>query len=126
MRIKSLDLAWSGRNDSEPFSLLTINGGSWSIRFARYEGGEALRRVLNGKMDRVGLSGTNLNFNYSTGKAQESRSLATTDHGSAVAFLVDWLEKQQVFISVMAVGHRVVHDMMHSEPERVTPRRVER
>ena len=44
----------------ESCSLLTINGGSSSIRFALYEEGEPLRRLLDGKVDRVGLSGTNL------------------------------------------------------------------
>ena len=43
------------------------------------------------------------------------------DDHSAVDFLLDWLETQQVFASVAAVGHRVVHGMTHSEPERVTP-----
>ena len=36
--------------------------------------------------------------------------------------LLDWLEAQPVFASVKAVGHRVVHGMKHSEPERVTPK----
>ncbi len=36
-------------------------------------------------------------------------------------FYLDWLESQQAFASVKAVGHRVVHGMAHSEPERVTP-----
>ena len=33
----------------EPYSLLTINGGSSSIRFALYDGREPLRRLLDGK-----------------------------------------------------------------------------
>lgn len=105
----------------ESLSLLTINGGSSSIRFALYEKCEPLRRLLDGKVDRVGLSGTKLTFKDSTGKPQDSRAIDTDDHRSAVAFLLDWLETQQVFASVKAVGHRVVHGMTHTEPERVTP-----
>ena len=105
----------------EPFSVLTINGGSSSIRFALYEGGEPLRRLLDGNVDRVGLSGTNLTFKDSTGQSQDSLTIDPGDHRSAVAFLLDWLETQRVFASVKAVGHRVVHGMTHSEPERVTP-----
>ena len=105
----------------ESCSLLTINGGSSSIRFALYDEGEPLRRLLDGKVDRVGLSGTNLTFKDSTGQSQDSRTIDPADHRSAVAFLLDWLETQQVFASVKAVGHRVVHGMTHSEPERVTP-----
>jgi acetate kinase len=101
-------------------SLLTINGGSSSIRFALYEEGEPLRLLLNGKVDRVGLSGTNLSFKDSTGLSQDSRIIDPAHHPSAVAFLLDWLETQQVFASVKAVGHRVVHGMTHSAPERIT------
>ena len=105
----------------ESCSLLTINGGSSSIRFALYEEGEPLRRLLDGKVDRIGLSGTNLTFKDSTGQSQDSRTIDPADHRSAVAFLLDWLETQPVFASVKAVGHRVVHGMTHTEPERVTP-----
>ena len=103
-------------------SVLTINGGSSSIRFAFYEEGEPLRRLLDGKLDRVGLSGTNLTFKDSTGKPQDSRAIKAADHHSAVAYLLDWLETQPGFASVKAVGHRVVHGMKHSEPERITPK----
>ena len=102
-------------------SFLTINGGSSSIRFAFYGEGEPLRLLLDGKVDRVGLSGTNLTFRDSTGQPQDSRSLDLPDRGLTATFLLDWLETQQVFASVKAVGHRVVHGMTHSEPERVTP-----
>jgi len=49
-------------------SLLSINGGSSSIRFALYDAdNDPLRRLLDGKVDRVGLSGTNLTFSKSPG-----------------------------------------------------------
>lgn len=103
-------------------SVLTINGGSSSIRFAVYEAGETPRRLLDGKIDRIGLSGTNLIVNDPAGKLQAPRCLAAADHRTAVGFLLDWLEAQPIFASVKAVGHRVVHGMKHSEPERVTPK----
>src|SRR6266571_7370933 len=102
--------------------VLTINGGSSSIRFAVYEAGETLRRRLDGKIDRIGLSGTNLIVNDAAGKSQASRRLAAADHRTGIDFLLDWLEKQPVFPSVKAAGHRVVHGMKHSEPERITPK----
>ena len=108
---------------SDPMlSILTINGGSSSIRFAVYEAGETPRRRLYGKIDRIGLSGTNLIVNDPAGKPQSPRRLAAADHRTAVDFLLDWLEAQPVFASVKAAGHRVVHGMKHSEPERVTPK----
>ena len=100
--------------------ILTINGGSSSIRFALYQVGEALERRLYGKIDRIGLSGANLTVNDPVTNQQDSRSLAASNHKSAVNFLIDWLEEQNSFEAVRAVGHRVVHGMQHTAPELVT------
>lgn len=105
---------------TDPMSVLTINGGSSSIKFALYQIGEPLKRSLYGKIDRIGLPDTNLAFNDPTGNQQDSRSIAASDHKSAANSLIDWLEAQDGFASVGAVGHRVVHGMKHTEPERVT------
>src|SRR5450759_4247296 len=102
--------------------VLTINAGSASIRFAVYEAGETPRRRLDGKIDRIGLSGTNLIVNDSAGKPQVPRRFAAADHRTAAGFLLGWLEAQPVFASVKAAGHRVVHGMKHCEPEGVTPK----
>jgi len=105
---------------AEQPNLLTINGGSSSIRFAIYEAGKTPRRRLAGKIDRIGLSGTNLIVNDAAGSAQAPLRLAATDHRTAVRVLMDWLDAQPVFASIKAVGHRVVHGMKHTEPERIT------
>jgi acetate kinase len=101
--------------------ILTINGGSSSIKFALYAAVKPLKRGLCGTIDRIGLSGTNLTFCEADGKPQVSHLLTVADHKSAVNSLLDWLETQQEFASVKAVGHRVVHGMKHNEPEVVTP-----
>ena len=100
--------------------ILTINGGSSSIKFALYHVEESLKRGLHGKVDRIGLSDTNLSFNDPNKSQQESCDVAASDHKSAANFLIDWLEKQNSFESVRAVGHRVVHGMKHTDPEIVT------
>jgi acetate kinase len=103
-------------------ALLAVNGGSSSIRFAFYEAGPPMRRVLEGKMDRIGISGTHLAFNdLAGGRTGRLRIAAGAPH-KAVRFLLGWLERQPVFASVGAVGHRIVHGMAHAEPARVTPR----
>ncbi len=99
-----------------PACVLAINGGSSSIKFVLYQMGEPLVRRLHGKVDRIGLSGTNLTFHDLTGKPQDGRSIAASDHKSAAQFLIGWLEKQPDFASVRAVGHRVVHGMTHTDP----------
>jgi len=101
--------------------ILAVNGGSSSIKFALYEVGGVLNRGLSGKIDRIGLPGTTLQFRDPAGTAQPVRSLAASDHRAAAKFLMDWLETRIDFKSVRAVGHRVVHGMKHTEPEKVTP-----
>src|ERR1019366_9635124 len=105
---------------NEKPSILTINGGSSSIKFALYEAVKPLKRGLYGTVDRIGLSGTNLTFHDADGKPQASRKLIAADHKSAANFLIDWLEGQNSFESVHPVGHRVVHGMKHIQPEIVT------
>ena len=100
--------------------ILTINGGSSSIRFALYQTGDPLKRGLYGKVDRIGLPGTILTFHDPVQSLPESRSIEASDHRSAAAFLIDWLEEKIGFASVTAVGHRVVHGMNYTEPQRVT------
>ena len=101
-------------------NILTVNGGSSSIKFALYQVGEPLKRKLYGKIDRIGVSGTSLTFHDADGNPSASRKLAAADHKSAANFLIGWLEKQNDFESVRAVGHRVVHGLKHTEPEIVT------
>jgi len=100
--------------------ILTINGGSSSIKFALYAAVKPLKRGLSGTVDRIGLSGTNLKFHEADGKPEVSCKLVAADHKSAANSLIDWLEKQIDFKSVKGVGHRVVHGMKHTEPEIVT------
>jgi acetate kinase len=101
-------------------SVLTINGGSSSIKFALYQTGEPLERRLHGKVDRIGLPDTNLTFIDSTGNHQYRRTIAASDSKPPANSLMNWLEEQDGFDSVGAVGHRVVHGMKHTEPELVT------
>jgi acetate kinase len=101
-------------------SILTINGGSSSIKFALYAAVKPLKRGLYGTVDRIGLTGTNLTFQDTDGEPQTRHKLAAADHKSAANSLIDWLETQIDFKSVNGVGHRVVHGMKHTEPEIVT------
>ena len=99
---------------NEKPSILTINGGSSSIKFALYEAVKPLKRGLNGTVDRIGLSGTNLTFQNADEKPSASCKLTAADHRSAANALIDWLEKQIDFKSVKGVGHRVVHGIKHT------------
>jgi len=107
---------------SAPPSVLALNGGSSSIRFVIYDAGKSLRRNLAGKIDRIGLPGTNLVVHGPPGKPRPPLPIAATNHLKAVDFFLNWLEAQPAFSSVKAVGHRVVHGMKHSAPARITPK----
>ncbi|MEP7364917.1 MAG: acetate/propionate family kinase [Acidobacteriota bacterium] len=100
--------------------ILTVNGGSSSIKFAMYEDGEVLKRVIYGTADRIGLPGARLTFHDAIRNQRDSLSIPASDHRSAAAFLTDWLEEKTNFESVKAVGHRVVHGMDYNEPQRIT------
>jgi acetate kinase len=99
--------------------ILTINGGSSSIKFALF--GADGRRRLAGKVDRIGLSGTNLAVHDASGKPGSAVPVKAANHATAAGFLLKWLEAQPGFTAIAAVGHRVVHGMAHRQPERVTP-----
>ena len=77
--------------------ILTVNGGSSSIKFALYETSTPLKQGLPGKVDRIGLSGTNLMFNDPAGKPQPSLSITASDHKSAADFLIPaWASRQRL------------------------------
>lgn len=101
---------------TDPVHILTINGGSSSIKFALYQIGEPLVRMLHGKIDRIGLPDTSLEFNDRIRNQRGISSFVASNPKSAANSLIDWFERQHGFASVKAVGHRVVHGMKHTEP----------
>ncbi len=104
--------------------VLTFNGGSSSIRFAVFDAAPAPRRRLTGKVDRIGLGGTNLSVQDPSGAPAAPRRIAGRGRQGALDALFGWIEQHPLFPSVRAVGHRVVHGMRRTEPERLTPRLV--
>jgi len=105
--------------------VLTINGGSSSIKFALFEAGPVLRRILAGSIERIGLpeamfvvKGLNKADNF-------SRPITAANHTVAVGVLMDWIEERFRGVGLTAVGHRVVHGgPKYSEPQRVTTEMV--
>jgi len=85
-------------------SILTINGGSSSIKFAMFgiRSGAPLERILC-----------------------ESRVAGASDHRATAGALLDLLEARDDFGTIVAAGHRVVHGMRQTAPARVTPALLE-
>ncbi len=106
--------------------ILTINGGSSSIKFALFEAGESLRRILEGKIERIGLPETTFVVKGSNKAENFTRTLTAANHMAAVGVLMDWIEERFQHGELSAVGHRVVHGgPKYSEPQRITPELVE-
>ncbi len=106
--------------------ILTINGGSSSIKFALFEACESLRRVLAGGIERIGLPEPTFRVKGSDEADKFSRSVTAPDHMAAVSILMDWIEERIGHDALAAVGHRVVHGgLKYSRPQRVTPEMVE-
>ena len=106
--------------------ILSVNGGSSSIKFALFETGDPLRCILAGGIERIGqtdaamrVKGTNLADNL-------SRKVKASNHAQAVAALMRWIEERGGPAALAAVGHRVVHGgPKYGEPQRITAEMVE-
>jgi len=106
--------------------ILTINGGSSSIKFAMFEAGFSLRLVLSGAIERIGQPETILRVKGLNQEDTVSRVIAAPDHSVAVGVLMDWIEKHLGSDILTAVGHRVVHGgPKYSRPQRITAEMVE-
>jgi acetate kinase len=103
-------------------NVLTINGGSSSIRFAVFEASQLPRRLLQGKMERMGSADAGLTVDHADGDAPTRINIDIKEHGTAGGFLIEWLQSHPLFKTLAGVGHRIVHGMQHTQPERVTAR----
>jgi acetate kinase len=89
--------------------ILTVNGGSSSIKFALFEAGDSLRRILEGGIERIGLPEATLRVKGLNQTDNFSRSVIAPDHTVAVAALIDCIEERSGCEALTAAGHRVVH-----------------
>lgn len=106
--------------------ILIINGGSSSIKFALFEVGAALRRILGGELERIGLPEATLRMTGSNPADNFSRPVTAADHTAAVGALMECIEEHSGRDALAAVGHRVVHGgPKYSEPQQVTAEMVE-
>jgi acetate kinase len=106
--------------------VLTLNGGSSSIKFALFRLAPGLRRILAGQIERIGRPEATLAVKGTAPGEVFSRPVAAPDHRAAVGALMDWLEARLGPDGLTAVGHRVVHGgPKYSEPQRLTPALVE-
>ena len=106
--------------------ILAINGGSSSIKFALFEVGDALSRILEGAIDRIASPQATLRVTGATAADTFSESVVAPDYAAAVGALLDCLEKRLGHVPLAAVGHRIVHGgPKYSDPQLITGELVE-
>jgi acetate kinase len=100
--------------------ILTINGGSSSIRFALFELNCANGRLLDGKVERIGTADATLTLQRAGGQSSKVK-IDADNPDSAVDALLQRLQQEWPDASLQGIGHRIVHGMQHLDPQRVTP-----
>jgi acetate kinase len=109
-----------------PSRILSINGGSSSLKFALFDRSDPPGRILTGRFDRIGSEDARWVVIEAGGGCAVDRRADVPDQGTAVRLLIDWLEDSVGFAEIAAVGHRVVHGgNCYHRPERVTPELIE-
>jgi acetate kinase len=106
--------------------ILTINGGSSSIKFALFEVDGALKRTLDGAIERIGLPDALFKVNGADHAIDFTQKVKVQNYTEAMGILMDWIEKGNGRDALTAVGHRVVHGgPKYSEPRLITAEMVE-
>lgn len=106
--------------------ILTVNGGSSSIKFAVFEFIDSFDRILEGGIERIGSPQATFRVKGSDQANNFSRPVTAPDHTAAVNILMDWIDERIGHDSLTAVGHRVVHGgPKYSKPQRITAEMIE-
>lgn len=107
-------------NGGNTSRVLTINGGSSTIKFAVYTQGESPQRLLKGQIENIGQPGTVLTA--STPDGSDTSPIEAADHRGAALALIDWLTGSNAHVELAAISHRVVHGGLHlNQHQLVTP-----
>jgi acetate kinase len=100
--------------------ILTVNGGSSSIKFALFDPGASPRRITGGSLERIGLPGSTLEMKSPNEANPVSRSVKAANPLEAVGILMDWLVNESGYKFLAAVGHRIVQGgAKYCEPRQI-------
>jgi len=89
--------------------ILTINGGSSSLKFALFTIADKPVRLLSGRIERIGMPGSRMVIAPADSDQKTESSVEAPDQASAVKLLLEQLESFVGLMNIAAVGHRVVH-----------------
>ena len=105
--------------------ILTINGGSSSIKFALFDAANSLRRILQGGIERIGLPHATFRTKGPDQADNFSQPVSASNHTEAVGALMHWIERRSGRDPLTAVGHRVLQGgPKYYKPQRITAEMV--
>ncbi len=93
--------------------ILTINGGSSSIKFAVFDSADPSRRVFSGQVERIGTPGAQLVATRNAPDKDDVRSIDATSFTHAADHIVSYLRERLGAGTLAGIGHRVVHGGVH-------------
>jgi acetate kinase len=103
-------------------TVLAINGGSSSIKFALFSATASPERLQAGQIERVGQPGSTLTVKPGKGQPEQRRAIEAGDPGKVAEQLIRWMEQQGKLKGLTAIGHRIVHGGPRLDaPHRITP-----
>jgi acetate kinase len=103
-------------------AILTVNGGSSSIKFALFQDADPPMPMARGVIDRIGFPDSRMVVHDVAARHPERQTVQAPDHRACVTLLMEWVERNVGLTHLRAVGHRVVHGgKTYSRPECVTP-----
>lgn len=102
-------------------SILALNSGSSSLKFALYDMQHAETRLLTGTLEGIGGNAATASVTRGTGNAA-TEPLPSATPASALEWMVALLEREGHVAGIRGAGHRLVHGgSRFEEPVRVTP-----
>jgi acetate kinase len=101
-----------------PDRILTINGGSSSIKFALFTTEDPPARQLTGQIERIGTPDATLIV------GETKQRIEAADFEQAAVTLIDWLRDRAGGLNLLGVGHRIVHGGMHLTRSQIVDDRV--
>lgn len=104
-------------------SILAINCGSSSIKFALFDAGSesgSLQRIFSGKVERIGQAESLMTIQDARKNQVAKITGSLPDHAMAADQLMAWLEDTIETASITAVAHRIVHGgMRYAQTRRI-------
>ncbi|QPD02339.1 MAG: Acetate kinase [Candidatus Nitrospira kreftii] len=103
-------------------TILVINGGSSTLKFALFRVGTAPVRELAGSIDRIGSPEASLRWTPEGAGTIGPRSVEAPNHAACIEPLLSCLTDRLTHRPLVAIGHRVVHGgPRYRAPQLLTP-----